>query len=82
MNISRRKLITTAAYVAPAVLTIKAIPSFASTGSARPSDRFGSPTGSGSGGFGSASDSGTGSFGSTSDSGTGGDLFMTQGSKK
>ena len=32
---SKRKFIKAAAYVAPAILTLKAIPSFASTGSGR-----------------------------------------------
>ena len=32
-DVSRRKFIKTAGYVAPAILTLKAIPSFASSGS-------------------------------------------------
>lgn len=70
MNISRRKLIAAAAYIAPAVLTIKAIPSFASSGSG-PSDLFGRRKGSGSG-----------SFGSKSHPGSGRDLFMTKAKRK
>jgi hypothetical protein len=37
-NSSKRKFIKTAAYVAPAILTLKAIPSFASSGSERRSN--------------------------------------------
>ena len=35
LNSSKRKFLKTAAYVAPAILTLKAIPSFASSGSGR-----------------------------------------------
>jgi len=35
LNSSKRKFLKTAVYVAPAILTLKAIPSFASSGSGR-----------------------------------------------
>lgn len=35
LSSSKRKFLKTAAYVAPAILTLKAIPSFASSGSGR-----------------------------------------------
>ncbi len=35
LNSSKRKFLKTAAYVAPVILTLKAIPSFASSGSGR-----------------------------------------------
>lgn len=42
---SRRRFVRNAVYVAPVILTLTAIPSFASAGSARPSNPPGGSTG-------------------------------------